>query len=136
LADYAYDLINLYNVSVTSLAAQVNAGTIRRPDRLLAAQLYERGVPLIAVENALLLAAARASFATVMRRLSASSALLLTSHRSLMKSSIFKSARITFVICAIRSIDSHEQPKVLTVAPSPEKLPNLSRHAFGVDDVT
>jgi len=32
-------------------------------------------------------------------------------------------------------IDSHEQPKVLTVAPSPEKLPNLSRHAFGVDDV-
>src|SRR5438034_1372315 len=70
-----------------------------------------------------------------MRRLSASSALLLTSHRSLMKSSIFKSARITFVICAIRSIDSHEQPKVLTVAPSPEKLPNLSRHAFGVDDV-
>ncbi len=52
-----------------------------------------------------------------------------------MKSSIFKSARITFVIYAIRSIDSHEQPKVLTVAPSPEKLPNLSRHAFGVDDV-
>ena len=35
------------------------AGTIRRPDRLLAAQLNERGVPLIAVENALVLAAAR-----------------------------------------------------------------------------
>ena len=31
----------------------------RRPDRLLAAQLHERGVPLMAVENALLLAAAR-----------------------------------------------------------------------------
>lgn len=34
-------------------------GTIRRPDRLLAAQLYVRGVPLITIENALVLAAAR-----------------------------------------------------------------------------
>jgi hypothetical protein len=34
-------------------------GTIRRPDRLLAAQLYARGVPLPTVENALLLAASR-----------------------------------------------------------------------------
>jgi hypothetical protein len=35
------------------------AGTIRRPDRLLAAQLYVRGVPLCAVENAFVLAASR-----------------------------------------------------------------------------
>jgi hypothetical protein len=34
-------------------------GTVRRPDRLLAAQLQERGVPLEAVENALTLAVAR-----------------------------------------------------------------------------
>jgi hypothetical protein len=34
-------------------------GTVRRPDRLLAAQLHHRGVPLAAVENALVLAAAR-----------------------------------------------------------------------------
>ena len=34
-------------------------GAIRRPDRLLAVQLYQRGVPLSAVENALVLAAAR-----------------------------------------------------------------------------
>ena len=34
-------------------------GAVRRPDRLLAAQLYQRGVPLGVVENALLLAAAR-----------------------------------------------------------------------------
>jgi hypothetical protein len=34
-------------------------GVIRRPDRLLAAQLHERGVPLSAVENALALAAVR-----------------------------------------------------------------------------
>ena len=34
-------------------------GTIRRPDRLLAAQLYARGVPWRAVENALVLAASR-----------------------------------------------------------------------------
>ena len=35
------------------------AGTIRRPDRLLAAQLYARRVPLHAVQNALVLAASR-----------------------------------------------------------------------------
>lgn len=35
------------------------AGVVRRPDRLLAAQLHERGVPLEAVENAFVLAAAR-----------------------------------------------------------------------------
>jgi len=35
------------------------AGMVRRPDRLLAAELYERGVPLAAVENAFVLAAAR-----------------------------------------------------------------------------
>jgi len=34
-------------------------GTIRRPDRLVAAQLYARGVPLPSVENALVLAASR-----------------------------------------------------------------------------
>ncbi len=34
-------------------------GVVRRPDRLLAAQLHERGVPLEAVENALVLAATR-----------------------------------------------------------------------------
>jgi hypothetical protein len=35
------------------------AGVVRRPDRALAVRLHERGVPLIAVENALVLAAAR-----------------------------------------------------------------------------
>jgi hypothetical protein len=34
-------------------------GAVRRADRLLAAQLHERGVPLETVENALVLAAAR-----------------------------------------------------------------------------
>jgi len=34
-------------------------GAIRRPDRLLAAQLYARRVPLMVIENALVLAAAR-----------------------------------------------------------------------------
>jgi len=37
-------------------------GKIRRPDRLLAAQLYARGVPLDTVENALVLAASRRLF--------------------------------------------------------------------------
>jgi hypothetical protein len=35
------------------------AGLVRRTDRLLALQLFERGVPLDVVENALVLAAAR-----------------------------------------------------------------------------
>ena len=34
-------------------------GAVRRPDRVLAAQLHQRGVPLEAVENAFVLAAAR-----------------------------------------------------------------------------
>jgi len=34
-------------------------GTVRRPDRLLAAQWYERCIPLAAVENGLVLAVAR-----------------------------------------------------------------------------
>lgn len=38
------------------------AGTVRRADRELAAQLYTRGVPLEAVENAMVLAAARRLF--------------------------------------------------------------------------
>jgi hypothetical protein len=37
-------------------------GTIRRPDRLLAAQLHARGVPLPTVENSLVLAASRRLF--------------------------------------------------------------------------
>jgi hypothetical protein len=35
------------------------AGTVRRPDRLLAAQLYQRGLSVRVIENALVLAAAR-----------------------------------------------------------------------------
>lgn len=34
-------------------------GNVRRQDRLLAAQLYDRAVPLKTIENALILAAAR-----------------------------------------------------------------------------
>jgi len=34
-------------------------GAVRRPDRAFAVQLFERGVPLAVVENALVLAAAR-----------------------------------------------------------------------------
>ena len=37
----------------------ITCGVVRRGDRLLAAQLYERGVPVEVVENALTLAAAR-----------------------------------------------------------------------------
>lgn len=40
-------------------AAPGTCGAVRGPDRLFAARLYERGVGLEAVENALILAAAR-----------------------------------------------------------------------------
>ena len=43
----------------TYRATPGTAGVVRRPDRLLAAQLCERGVPLETVANALTLAAVR-----------------------------------------------------------------------------
>ncbi len=54
----------VYIQSVVSAYRQTpgTAGTVRRADRELAAQLYTRGVPLEAVENAMLLAAARRLF--------------------------------------------------------------------------
>jgi hypothetical protein len=51
--DYVHRLLQAYR------ATPGTCGAIRRPDRLLAAQLHQRGVPIEAVENALTLAAAR-----------------------------------------------------------------------------
>ena len=51
--EYIRRLLEVYR------ATPGTCGAVRRPDRLLAAQLYQRGVPLEAVENALILAAAR-----------------------------------------------------------------------------
>ena len=51
--DYVRRVLELYR------ATPGTSGTVRRADRMLAAQLHERGVPLIAIENALVLAAAR-----------------------------------------------------------------------------
>jgi hypothetical protein len=51
--EYVRQLLEAYR------ATPGTCGVIRRPDRLLAAQLHERGVPLTVVENALLLAAVR-----------------------------------------------------------------------------
>jgi hypothetical protein len=51
--DYVRRLLEAYR------ATPGTAGSVRRPDRVLAAQLYERGVSLEAVENALVLAATR-----------------------------------------------------------------------------
>ena len=52
-SDYVRRLLDAYRVTPGT------CGVVRRPDRLLAAQLHQRGVPLKAVENALVLAAAR-----------------------------------------------------------------------------
>jgi hypothetical protein len=51
--DYVRRLLDAYRTTPGTCSA------VRRPDRLLAAQLHQRGVPLEAVENALTLAAAR-----------------------------------------------------------------------------
>jgi hypothetical protein len=51
--DYVRRLLEAYRTTPGT------CGVVRRPDRLLAARLHDRGVPLDAVENALVLAAAR-----------------------------------------------------------------------------
>ena len=51
--EYVRRLVEAYR------ATPDTCGAVRRPDRLLAIQLHQRGVPLAAVENALTLAAAR-----------------------------------------------------------------------------
>ena len=51
--DYVRRLLHAYRTTPGT------CGTVRPPDRLLAAQLHQRGVPLEVVENALTLAAAR-----------------------------------------------------------------------------
>lgn len=53
--DYIRRLLEVYR------ATPGTSGVVRRPDRLLAAQLHQRGVPLEVVENAFILAAARRS---------------------------------------------------------------------------
>ena len=50
LEEYTRKVLDSYRITPGT------TGNIRRPDRLLAAQLHQRGVPLRAVENALLLA--------------------------------------------------------------------------------
>ncbi len=51
--EYVRRLLEAYRVTPGT------TGIVRRPDRLLAAQLHERGVPLETAGNALTLAAAR-----------------------------------------------------------------------------
>ena len=53
LRDYVRRLLDAYRLTPGT------CGAVRRPDRVLAAQLHQRGVSLEAVENALVLAAAR-----------------------------------------------------------------------------
>ena len=53
--DYVRRVLEAYRLTPDT------AGLVRRADRLFAAQLYDRGVALTTVENALILAAARRS---------------------------------------------------------------------------
>ena len=51
--DYVHRLLEAYRVTPGT------CGSVRRADRMLAAQVHQRGVPIEAVENAFVLAAAR-----------------------------------------------------------------------------
>ncbi len=51
--DYVRQVLGAYRTTPGT------SGMVRRPDRMFAAQLHERGVPLDAVENAFVLAGAR-----------------------------------------------------------------------------
>jgi hypothetical protein len=51
--DYVCRLLHAYR------ATPGTCGAVHRPDRVLATQLHQRGVPLEAIENAFVLAAAR-----------------------------------------------------------------------------
>ena len=51
--DYVHRILDAYR------ATPGTSGMVRRPDRVFAAQLHERGVPAETVENAFVLAAAR-----------------------------------------------------------------------------
>lgn len=55
-ADYVHNVLEAYR------ATPGTTGQVRRTDRLLAERLFERGIPLAKVKNALLLAAARRIF--------------------------------------------------------------------------
>ena len=55
-SDYVRRILEAYGTTPGT------CGVVRRADRLLAAELHERGVPAEAVENALILAAARRLF--------------------------------------------------------------------------
>ena len=54
--DYIRNVLDAYRRTPGTI------GAVRRNDRILAATLYDRGVPLTAVENALVLAASRRIF--------------------------------------------------------------------------
>ena len=51
--DYVRRLLDAYRVTPGT------CGAVRRPDRVLATQLYQRGVTVSVIENAFVLAAAR-----------------------------------------------------------------------------
>src|SRR5271156_3621723 len=54
-SDYVRQVLDVYR------STPGTTGVVRRADRLFAAQLYDRGIPVNVIENALILAAARRS---------------------------------------------------------------------------
>ena len=109
------------------------SGAVHRADRLLAARLNERGVPLEAVENAFVLAATR-------EMIRPAGAAPLGTIRSL----AYFSPGIEEVLCNCRSAlttfstsatNSNVPPRHDSPIPSPERNSPPTQRAFGADDI-
>ncbi len=117
--EYVRRLLDAYR------ATPGTTGMVRRADRLLAAQLHERDVPLEAVENALTLAVARRMARPADAPPLSTIRSLRTFRRSSKRFSKHNPVWSTFSICAAASPNS--TPTVNTADDKP-------RHASGVDD--
>ena len=113
-----------------TVALRERAGTVRRPDRLLAAQLHERGVPLEAVENALVLAAAR-------RLIRPPDSPPLGTIRSLAYFSPVIEEVLSYASARLLPVSAPQDPTLHPNRPLtlPARRPPTNRHASGGDDV-
>jgi hypothetical protein len=107
-------------------------GVVRRADRLLAAQLHERGVPLETVENALVLAAAR-------RLMRPTDAAPLGTIRSLAYFSSVIDEVLQMKVSQeyfryVRQKAPTRRPCAIEAPPIPERNPQPMQRAFGADE--
>src|ERR1035437_142915 len=125
--DYVRRLLEAYR------ATPGTSGAVRRPDRLLAAQLHERGVPLEAVENAFVLAATR-------RMIRTADAAPLGTIRSLAYFSPVIEEVLQLQVSQeyfqyLRHKLQHAATARYKPAPSPNEIPHHTQRASGADEI-